>query len=48
MMIDSTDNDNSISDVLDDLNYVLDEESNEQLTMLELEELMEALDRPDL
>ncbi len=47
-MIDSTDNDNSISDVLDDLNYVLDEESNEQLTMLELEELMEALDRPDL
>jgi hypothetical protein len=36
--------DNLIDDMLDDLNYVLDEESSEQLTRLEFEELMDALD----
>ncbi|MFK8027785.1 MAG: hypothetical protein AB8C40_06955 [Gammaproteobacteria bacterium] len=41
-------NDNAINDVLDDLNYALDDERNEQLTELEFEELMEALDSPGL
>ena len=45
-MVDPTDN--SISDVLDDLNNALDDESNEKLTELEFEELMEALDNPGL
>ena len=36
--------DNLIDDMLDDLNYALDEESSEQLTQLEFEELMDALD----
>lgn len=40
--------DHSIHNILDDLNYALDEESNEQLTQLEFEELMEALDSPGL
>jgi len=40
--------DNSIINVLDDLNFALDEESNEQLTELEFEELMDALDSPGL
>jgi hypothetical protein len=43
----------SINDVLEDLNYALDEDNpdeggNEQLTELEFAELMEALDRPGL
>ena len=45
-MVDPTDN--SISAVLDDLNNALDDESNEKLTELEFEELMEALDNPGL
>lgn len=40
--------DNAINDVLDDLNYALDDERNEQLTELEFEELMDALDSPGL
>tara|TARA_R110002096_G_scaffold204901_1_gene390628 strand:- start:1897 stop:2034 length:138 start_codon:yes stop_codon:yes gene_type:complete len=40
--------DSSISDILEDLNYALDEESSECLTDLEFEELMEALDNPGL
>ena len=38
----------SISNILDDLNAALEEEQNEQLTELEFEELMEALDTPGL
>lgn len=41
-------NDNSINEVLEDLNLVLDEENQEQLTELEFEELIEALDSPGL
>lgn len=37
-----------INDIVDDLNSTLDEESNERLTELELEELMDALDTPGL
>ena len=39
---------NSVTDILNDLNLALDEESNEQLTELEFEELMEALDCLDV
>ena len=38
----------SITDIVDDLNLALDEESSEQLTELEFEELMDALDTPGL
>ena len=41
-------NDNSINEVLDDLNLALSEENDEQLTELEFEELMDALDSPGL
>ncbi len=37
-----------INEIVDDLNFTLDEESNEHLTELELEELMDALDTPGL
>ncbi len=38
----------SIDNILEDLNCVWEEEQDEQLTELELEELMEALDTPGL
>ena len=38
----------NINDVIEDLSIAFDEENNEQLTELELEELMEALDTPGL
>ncbi|MDW3094812.1 MAG: hypothetical protein R8G33_03980 [Gammaproteobacteria bacterium] len=41
-------NDSAINDMLDDLNLALDEENKEQLTELEFEELMDALDSPGL
>jgi hypothetical protein len=40
--------DNSSNDMFDDLNNALDEESNERLTELEFQELMDALDQPGL
>ena len=40
--------DNTTNDVFDDLNLILDQESDEQLTELEFEELMDALDSPGL
>lgn len=41
-------NDNTINEVFDDLNLALDQESDERLTELEFEELMDALDNPVL
>jgi len=38
----------SINSILEDLNSILEEEQDEQLTELELEELMDALDTPGL
>ncbi len=46
MMSDPTED--SITNIVNDLNLALAEESKEQLTELELEELMEALDCPSL
>lgn len=38
----------SINDIVDDLNMTLEEESDEKLSELEFEELMEALNTPGL
>lgn len=37
-----------INDIVEDLNDLLEEDSDEQLTALELEELLDALDTPGL